>query len=79
MHAQRTFKARNSFSPHLPEQAARIASGDRPRDGVRRKNLCLVVKFSLQKNESAYKFNREDPKTERFVETGVLLLFQGIA
>lgn len=44
-----------------------------------RKNFCLAVKFSLQENESDYKFRREDPKTERFVETGVLLLFQGIA
>jgi hypothetical protein len=44
-----------------------------------RKNFCPAVKFSLQENESDYKVIREDPAAERFVETGVLLLFQGIA
>ena len=44
-----------------------------------RKNFSLAVKFSLQENESDYKFMRDDPKAKRFVETGVLLLFQGIA
>ena len=43
------------------------------------KNLPSAVKFSLQENESDYKVTREDPAAERFVDTGVLLLFQGIA
>ena len=44
-----------------------------------RKKFPLTVKFSLQENESAYKVIGDDPKAKRFVETGVLLLFQGTA
>jgi len=44
-----------------------------------RKNFCLAVKFSLHGNDSDYKSLEKDPAAERFVETGVLLLFQGIA
>ena len=43
------------------------------------KKFPLTVKFSLQENESAYKVIGDDPKAKRFVETGVLLLFQGTA
>jgi len=43
------------------------------------KKLSLAVKFSLQENDSDYKSLEKDPAAERFVETGVLLLFQGIA
>ena len=43
------------------------------------KNFSQAIKFSLQENESDYKVTIEDPAAERFVETGVLLLFQGIA
>jgi hypothetical protein len=41
-----------------------------------RKKISPAVKFSLQENESHYKFIGDNPKAKRFVETGVLLLFQ---
>ncbi|MBU6474788.1 MAG: hypothetical protein KGL10_09315 [Alphaproteobacteria bacterium] len=41
----------------------------------RAKNFRRGPKFALQEKESAYKVERDNPKTERFVKTGTLLLF----